>query len=310
MNVSRRILFRLATSERFEELARRRLRLEEPAYRAALRYVAGRTLDDALAVARDLSGKGLASSLDFFGEQVSDPEAARIAADRYLELARAVRELNTDVYVSIDLSHVGLDISADFCREQLERIIRELPTDCRIQVGAEDAARTDRVIEVILALAKVSAPAMATLQANLRRSPADGDRLTEAGIPIRLVKGAYVEPPSVAHPWGEATDTAYVRLAHKLAGAKAELAIATHDRVICEALLLALPWLKVEMLLGVRPHDAEALAQRGHHVRLYVPYGQDWFRYWMRRLAESQGAYPADTRTVGRLCLRWPIHSY
>lgn len=290
MKVSRRILFRLATSERFEELARRRLRLEEPAYRAARRYVAGRTLDDALAVARDLSGKGLASSLDFFGEQVGHPEAARVAADRYLELARAVRELNSDVYVSIDLSHVGLDISADFCREQLERIIRELPADCRIQVGAEDAARTDRVFEVILALAKVGAPLMATLQANLRRSPADGDRLTKAGVPIRLVKGAYIEPPSVAHPWGEATDTAYVRLAHNLAGAKSELAIATHDRVIREALLLALPRLRVEMLLGVRPHDAEDLVQRGHHVRLYVPYGHDWFRYWMRRLAESRGA--------------------
>lgn len=290
MNVSRHILFRLATSERFEELARRRLRLEEPAYRAARRYVAGRALDDALALARDLSGKGLASSLDFFGEQVSDPEVAKVAADGYLELARAVRELNADVYVAIDLSHVGLDISADFCRAQLERIIGELPADCRIQVGAEDAARADRTIEVILALAKVSAPVMATLQANLRRSAADGDRLTEAGVPIRLVKGAYVEPPSVAHPWGEATDTAFIRLAHNLAGAKAELAIATHDRVIREALLLASPRLKVEMLLGVRPHDAEDLVQRGHHVRLYVPYGQDWFRYWMRRLAESRGA--------------------
>lgn len=131
---------------------------------------------------------------------------------------------------------------------------------------------------------------MATLQANLRRSPADGGRLTEAGVPTRLVKGAYVEPPSVAHPWGEATDTAFIRLAHSLAGAYAELAIATHDRVICEALLLALPRLKIEMLLGVRPHDAEDPVQRGHHVRLYVPYGRDWFRYSMRRLAESRGA--------------------
>lgn len=91
-------------------------------------------------------------------------------------------------------------------------------------------------------------------------------------------------------PWGEATDTAFIRLAHSLAGAYAELAIATHDRVICEALLLALPRLKIEMLLGVRPHDAEDLVQRGHHVRLYVPYGRDWFRYSMRRLAESRGA--------------------
>jgi proline dehydrogenase len=135
------------------------------------------------------------------------------------------------------------------------------------------------------------APLTATLQANLKRTPRDADRLAEAGVPVRLVKGAYVEPTDVAHPWGEQTDLAFVRLAHQLNEADAALSIGTHDPVIREALLLALPGLRVEMLLGVRPEDAQDLIRRGHHVRIYVPYGQDWFRYWMRRVAESRGSH-------------------
>jgi len=129
----------------------------------------------------------------------------------------------------------------------------------------------------------------ATLQANLRRSPRDGLMLAEAVVPIRLVKGAYVEPPAVAHAWGDETDIAFAELAHELHRAGAEVSLATHDPVLREALLPAMPGVGVEMLLGVRPDDQAALAARGVPVRVYVPYGDGWFRYAMRRLAESRG---------------------
>jgi len=104
------------------------------------------------------------------------------------------------------------------------------------------------------------------------------------------VKGAYVESASVALPWGDPTDLAYMELAHELHRRGVEVALATHDPVLREALLTALPDLGVEMLLGVREDDARALAARGVPVRIYVPYGHDWFRYAMRRFAESRGA--------------------
>jgi proline dehydrogenase len=170
----------------------------------------------------------------------------------------------------------------------LERIVAALPDGRRIQVGAEDAARTDRTHDVLLPLARTGAPLGATVQANLRRSDRDADRLAEAGLHIRLVKGAYVEPPEVARPFGDETDLAFVDLAHRLAGAP--LALATHDRPLRTALLHAIPSAECELLLGVRNEDADALAADGRTVRLYIPYGEAWFRYWMRRVAESRGA--------------------
>ena len=113
-------------------------------------------------------------------------------------------------------------------------------------------------------------------------------RLRRAGVPIRLVKGAYEEDPRVALTRGEATDVAFLELAHALHADGAEVAIATHDAVLREALLRALPGLGVEMLLGVRSADASALARRGVPVRIYVPYGDDWFAYAARRWAESK----------------------
>lgn len=106
---------------------------------------------------------------------------------------------------------------------------------------------------------------------------------------IRLVKGAYVEPPDRALPYGEPTDIAYLRLARRLAQAHAQFSLATHDGVLREALLAALGPVPVEQLLGVRPDVADRLVARGVSIRVYVPFGPNWFRYWMRRLAESRG---------------------
>lgn len=293
MSISRAdrlVLFRLATSASFERVVRSVPRGEARAWRAASRYVAGTSEESALRCARELEERGIGASLDLFGEQVSDPDLARSTADRYEALARRVSELSERVWLSIDLSHIGLDVDVALCRSLLERIANALPDGRLLQVGAEDAARAERILKAILPLARERAPLGATLQANLRRSEHDAERLAEAGLHVRLVKGAYVEARTVAHPYGEETDLAFVRLAYRLTDAGLPLALATHDRPLRESLLRALPESECELLLGVRTEDAEQLARSGHTVRLYVPFGEAWFRYWMRRLAESRGA--------------------
>jgi proline dehydrogenase len=263
---------------------------ERGAYRLARRYVAGTHLEEALACAHRLAAEGLASSIDLFGEGVSDPVQADRVADDYVALAQALERARENTFLSIDLSHIGLDQPGEAVQRRLERIASALPQGRRTQVGAEEERRADRILAAVLAVARSGGAVSATIQANLNRSRADAQALAEAGVPIRLVKGAYLEDARIARPWGESTDLAFLELAHDLHANGAELALATHDPVLREALLRALPGVGVEMLLGVRSGDAGALAARGVTVRIYVPYGDGWFRYAMRRWAESARA--------------------
>jgi proline dehydrogenase len=288
--LDRAVLLRLATSGSFERVVRALPGGEARAWRGASRYVAGATENSALRRARLLDERGVGSSLDLFGEHVDDPGLARSVADRYVALAGRLGEFSERVWLSIDLSHIGLDIDVALCRSLLESIATALPDGRLVQVGAEDAGRTDRILDVVLPLARDGARIGTTLQANLRRSEQDADRLADARLHVRLVKGAYVEPAGVAWEYGERTDLAFVRLSHRLAEAGVPLALATHDRALREALLRGLPQAECELLLGVRGEDAEQLVREGRTVRVYVPFGENWFRYWMRRLAESRGA--------------------
>jgi len=286
----RRSLFALATSDRFERAVRATWRGEMFAYHLASRYVAGRSIDDALATVRGLAASGVLSSVDLFGENVTDPAEADRAADGYVELAGRLHDAPPGTYLSLDLSHFGIDERGAGPQRRLERVAAALPDGSRLQVGAEDAARADRILETVLAVARAGGAVAATAQANLRRSERDTAVLAEAGVPIRLVKGAYVEVPAVARPWGDDTDLAFVELAYRLHREGATVSLATQDRVLREALLPAMPGVGVEMLLGVRPEDHAGLVARGVPVRVYVPYGDDWFRYAMRRAAEARGA--------------------
>ena len=285
----RRLLYRLATSDQLEKAVRALPPVERRCYGLARRYVAGTSLEDALGVVSDLWRQGLSASVDFFGEGPREPDVIEAAVRRYLEAARRLGELECQAYLEVVPSHLGLDISPDFLRGRLERIIEALPSGSRLEVSAEESRRAHPTLEVVLALAREGAPVVATLQANLRRSEVDAERLADAGVPVRLVKGAYLEASDVAHAWGDPTDLAFLRLAHGLHASGVELAIGTHDPVIREALLASLAGIGVEMLLGVRPGDAQDLVQRGHRVRIYLPFGDEWFRYWMRRVAEAAG---------------------
>jgi proline dehydrogenase len=284
----RRLLFAAATSERWEQCVRVVPSGERLAYRLASRYVAGGRFEDALACADRLAGQGLACSLDFFGESIGDPLQADEVTDRYVELARSL-DRAPNAFLSIDLSHIGVDEAGDAVRRRLEQIAAGLSPGRRLQVGAEQERRADHILKTVLAVAGVGGAVSATVQANLKRSRSDALALAEAGVPVRLVKGAYVEDPHLAWAWGEPTDLAFLELAHELHSHGAEVSLATHDPVLREGLLRALPSVGIEMLLGVRSEDAAQLADRGVPVRIYVPFGDQWFRYAMRRWAEAHG---------------------
>lgn len=292
MGIDRVVLYRLATSTALERAVRTVPPAERLAWRAAARYVAGTTAEDAVRTTHDLHQRGVAASIDQFGELVRDASDAERVAEDYLGLADELAALPDDAWLSVDLSHLGLDVDARDCADKLTAIAGRVPPGRRIQVGAEDYSRTDAVLDCVLTTAGrgLADRIGATVQANLYRSPRDLDRLVETGVHIRLVKGAYVEAADRALPYGEPTDIAFTQLAHRLAEADAAFALATHDGVLREALLAALGRQQVEQLLGVRTPVLDDLVARGVPVRVYVPFGDDWFRYWMRRLAESRGS--------------------
>jgi len=291
VGLDRAVLFRLATSERLERAVRSLPAGERVTWRAASRYVAGRSRSEALAVADRLLAEGHGVSVDLFGEMVTDVGIAAEVVERYRSLAAALPPLPADAWLSVDLTHLALDVDPSGAADRLAEIARALPPGRRVQVGAEDARRTDAVLSCVLDVAGrgLADRLGATVQANLLRSPGDTDALVAAGVHVRLVKGAYVETAGV-HAYGEPTDIAYLRLGLHLAERQAAWSMATHDGRLREALLLAAGPVTVEQLLGVRPEVLDDLRRRGAATRVYVPYGRDWFRYWMRRLAESRGA--------------------
>ena len=287
--LSRRGLYRLAESRHLPGLVQRNSALEDRAYRGADRYLGGRALDDVLATLTRLHSQGFKTGVDYLGEQRTDRAAVVAATDQYVRLNRQLARLDAVVNVWVDFTNVGLDISDELCRRQLIRIIEGLPAGSRLQARAHDSSRIDRILGLVTKLAAEGAPIMPTLQANLRQAPEYADRLIEAEVPVLLVKGAHLEPAGVAYPWGEETDVAFLQLAHQLHAGGVDLAIGTHDPVIREAVTAAFSDAEVQMLLGVRPTDAQDLMLRDRSVRLYVPYGQDWLRYWLRRLGEGRG---------------------
>jgi proline dehydrogenase len=291
MGLARSLLFRMATSTRLERAVKRVPGGERAAWRSASRYVASKSLGGALATVEMLLERGHGASVDLFGERVSDSAVADDVLEDYLALVAALPPPPADVWLSVDLSHLALSADAAATGDRLAAIANALPRGRRVQVGAEEAALTDAVQACVIDVAArgLADRLGATVQANLLRSPTDIDVLAGAGIHIRLVKGAYVETTGT-HPYGEPTDVAFLRLGFRLAERGAAWSMATHDGRLREALRLAHGPVPVEQLLGVRPEALDELHEHGAPTRVYVPYGADWFRYWMRRLVESRGA--------------------
>jgi proline dehydrogenase len=262
--------------------------------RVATRFVAGETLGDVLHVAEELRAQGLSTMLDHLGENVLAPEHAADAANAYVRALEAIGgEPDLDAAISVKLSPLGLDLSEELCRTHLERVVATADRVGRlVMIDMEASAYVDRTLELFGALRARTENVGVCLQAYLRRTPEDVFALPEGSI-VRLVKGAYLEPPGLVLTNRRDVDRAFVKLAATILARGHVLHAATHDPSIVEGLrrrMLAgsVPNSRIEfqMLYGIRRDLQVRLASEGAPVRVYVPYGTEWYPYLTRRLAE------------------------
>jgi proline dehydrogenase len=273
---------------------RRWMETSSAAKRLSTRFVAGETLDQALAVCRRLNSEGIAVTLDHLGESVSSLEEAAEARDVYLRTLSAIQESKIEGNVSLKLTQFGLDFSYDQCRDNVDQLVRraaELKSFVRVDMESSDY--TDRTLDLVTELNARHGAVGVVIQAYLFRSKADIGNLCTRGIRVRLCKGAYLEPHSVAFPKKEDVDRNYVELMRILLDRGAYPALATHDEKMIEQIKAYVAARKVprdafefQMLYGIRRDLQRRLVAEGYRLRLYVPFGAAWYPYYMRRLAE------------------------
>jgi proline dehydrogenase len=260
----------------------------------ARRFVAGDTLDEAVTAVRELNRRGFTASLDHLGENVAEEQAARVAAEDYLGAFDRIAATRLDANVSIKLTQLGLDISAGLCRELLRAILeRARQLDNFVRIDMEGSAYTERTLDLVLELHREFPDCGVVLQSYLYRTLDDVRRANAAGIRVRLVKGAYDEPPTIAFARKSDVDSHFARAMEELLLKGTYPAIATHDERLTAATVefarqrgIAADRFEFQMLYGIRRDLQESLLRAGYRVRVYVPYGTEWYPYLMRRLAE------------------------
>ncbi len=262
--------------------------------RMAMRFVAGETLNDAIDAARACNKLGMAATLDCLGENVSTPAEAQKARDAYLNIFDRISLEKLNANVSCKLTQLGLDLSVEFCEGMVLSIAeRALSYDSFLRIDMEGSIYTQRTVELVKRV-RTQSPAIGTvIQAYLYRSEPDIQDLLSYGCRIRLCKGAYKESAEVAFPKKSDVDANYVKLMKMLLSSGFYHGIATHDpHMIAETIRwaaekkIAKDDFEFQMLYGVRTDLQRQLVKDGYHVRIYIPYGRDWFPYFMRRLAE------------------------
>ena len=271
-----------------------------PATRALVRrFVAGTTTEDALAVLEGLNARGLMGAVTYLGENVATPADAERATQTYLHLLDEIKQRNLNVLPSLKLTHLGLDLGQQVCVTNLTAVLeRARAAGTRVWVDMESSVYTDRTLALYARLRPQHSHLACVVQAYLRRTPADLERLIDVGATVRLCKGAYREPPAIAYPDKHDVDRAYRRLIDRLLAPDAlargaYTGFATHDDQMLahvrdrvrERHLASGRW-EIQMLYGIRPEMPGRLAAEGLPVRVLVPFGEDWYGYFMRRLAE------------------------
>jgi proline dehydrogenase len=271
----------------------------------ARRFVAGERLEDAIAVAQAIEREGLLVSLDYLGERVSTRDAATAATKTYQELVRAVTAAGISRNLSLKLTQLGLDIDRATAIDNLRRIVETASTaDCFVRIDMESSAYTDETLDVFETLWSLGCRNIGiVIQSYLRRSREYVDRMNALGARVRLVKGAYREPTDVAFQQKSEVDAAFVELMQILLISGHYPAIATHDEAIIETtrrfaadMQVGADRYEFQMLYGVRRDLQKSLAAQGHPFRVYVPFGREWYAYFMRRLGER----PANVGFVVR----------
>jgi proline dehydrogenase len=264
------------------------------AQRFSARFVAGSNLDQALAVCRELNAEAITVTLDVLGESVSSLDEAAAARDAYLRTLSAIHEKGIQGNVSLKLSQFGIDLSASECRANVGQLVeRAAALNGFVRVDMESSDYTERTLDLVCDLHAKYHTVGTVIQAYLYRSKKDIEMLNQRGIRVRLCKGAYLEPASVAFPQKAQVDANYVELMQLLLDKGNYPAIATHDEKMIEATKsyaasrnIAREAFEFQMLYGIRRDLQRQLAREGFRVRVYVPFGQAWYPYYMRRLAE------------------------
>ncbi len=301
---ARRLLLWLSHSERLRRLTRD----AGPVRRVTRRFVAGEARADVLAVVAALRRQGLRSTVAFLGEHTRDPQEAHAAADELVGLLHALEAAGLEPNCSLKLSQLGLAIDPMLAKDLLARVVAAAATTGGfVRIDMEESALVEQTL-TMWEQVRGGGPAGVVIQAYLRRSAGDVDRLAAAGAAVRLVKGAYAEPAAVALTSRAAIDAAYLALAARLLSPAAlaaggQPAFATHDeRMIAGVIAHARAagatraQFEFEMLLGVRRPLQRRLVAQGYRTRIYVPYGSHWYPYFMRRLAE----HPANVALLVR----------
>ena len=258
------------------------------------RFVAGEVVEDAIEATRALNKENMHVSLDHLGENVSDAKEAMSAAQDYIAILDCVKQASVDANISIKLTALGLDISQELCEQNVCRILehaQQVPIFVRIDM--EGSAYTEQTVDITLRMHKQYEHVGTVIQSCMHSSKKDVEQLIAQGVRVRLVKGAYKEPKMVAFQQKSEVDHNFIRLMTMLLQRGNYPAIATHDEAIINATCkfardngISKSAYEFQMLYGIRRDLQEKLVNQGYNMRIYVPYGSQWYPYLMRRMAE------------------------
>jgi proline dehydrogenase len=265
--------------------------------RLARRFVAGTTLEQAIAATQALNEAGIAATIDQLGENVTSSAEAQASAESYHILLEAIQTSGLNANVSVKLTHLGLDVDGSLCTELACSLVEHAARNRNfVRIDMEGSAYTQRTLDLVRTLHRCSAggdAVGAVVQSYLRRSQADISLLCAEGIRVRLVKGAYKEPPQIAFPRKPDVDSNFMAIAETLLNSGLYHAIATHDERIIRKVAgyagrqkIPREAFEFQMLYGVRRQLQQQLVREGWRVRVYIPFGTQWYPYLMRRLAE------------------------
>lgn len=261
----------------------------------AFRFVAGENFDESLSASHNLLNAGMTLTLDLLGENLTDPYLAQQAADEYCTILNRIAETGTPSTISIKLTMLGLDISSEFAHDLMIRVLdRAKLHNNFVRIDMEGSAHTQRTLDIFYDLHETYGDTVGiVLQSYLYRNDRDVDEAIERGAKVRLVKGAYAEPETHAYPRKADVDAAFRRQMERLLDHGNYPAIATQDDAIIDVargyamrMGIAKSRFEFQMMYGIREELQYELVEAGYNMRVYVPYGEMWYPYFMRRMGE------------------------
>lgn len=300
----RQALFQLSQQRQLRDFATH----NSLAQKMARRFVAGESLDEALAAVGQINRHGMTATLDHLGENVSSRREASDAVRDYCKIIHEINQVGVECNASLKLTQLGLDLGQDVALDNLRCVLDEAAqVDTFIRIDMESAEYTDRTLQVFHRVFEDYKNVGVVIQANLYRSEKDLEQLVQAGARVRLVKGAYLEPPAVAFQSKADVDANFVGLMRRLLTGGNYPAIATHDPNMIDAAKqyavqqsINQSQFEFQMLYGIRRDLQTQLVHQGYNMRIYVPYGTHWYPYLMRRMAERPANVMFVLGNIGR----------